>query len=345
MPQIVNREAMTNCLLGGALGDSIGLPAEGIPAKRIARLWPGPQRHRFLFGGGMVSDDTEHAVMTALSLAKHGADPERFARDLARRLRWWFAGIPAGIGLGTARSILKLWCGITPSRSGVGSAGNGPMMRAAVIGVHFADNEASRRNFTDASTHITHSDARAAEGARMISAAAAMACKGMDNAAILDQLGQLVESAEIKVRFPLLREALAARSEVGAFADSFGRKPGFVSGFAPDSAAVALFALFAWLRHRGDFRATIEFAVKAGGDTDTVAFIAGSLAGIETGREGMPAEWLTGLRDWPIHPAAIQRLGGTEPPCYPVWPLSLIRNFFFLIIVLIHGFRRLLPPY
>ena len=176
----------------------------------------------------------------------------------------------------------------------------------------------------------------------MIAAAAAMACNGMDTAAILDSLERLVESAEMKVRYPLLREALAAQSEVGEFADSFGRKPGFVSGFAPDSAAVALFA---WLRHRGDFRATIESAVKAGGDTDTVAFIAGSLAGIETGREGMPAEWLTGLRDWPIHPSSIQRLGTTDPPCYPVWPLSLIRNFLFLIIVLIHGFRRLLPPY
>jgi ADP-ribosylglycohydrolase len=335
-------QKLTNSLLGGSLGDSIGLPAEGISAMRIARLWPGPLRHRFLFGCGMVSDDTEHAVITALSIAKHGVDPDRFARDLARRLRWWFAGIPAGIGLGTARSILKLWCGISPARSGVGSAGNGPMMRAAVIGVHLADDEASRRNFTDASTRITHSDPRAAEGARMIAAAAAMACKGMDTAAILDQIERLVESTEMKVRYPLLREALAAQTEVGTFADSFGRKPGFVSGFAPDSAAVALFA---WLRHRGDFRATIESAVKSGGDTDTVAFIAGSLAGIDVGQKGMPTEWITGLRDWPIHPSSIQRLGTADPPCYPVWPLSLIRNSLFLLIVLTHGFRRLLPPY
>jgi ADP-ribosylglycohydrolase len=176
----------------------------------------------------------------------------------------------------------------------------------------------------------------------MIAAAAAMACKRMGTAAILDPLERLVESAEMKVRYPLLRDALAAQSQVGTFADSFGRKPGFVSGFAPDSAAVALFA---WLRHRGDFRATIESAVKAGGDTDTVAFLAGSLAGIDAGREGMPAEWITGLRDWPIHPSSIQRLGTAAAPCYPVWPTSLIRNFLFLLIVLIHGFRRLLPPY
>lgn len=333
---------LTHCLLGGALGDSLGLPAEGIPAKRIARLWPGPLRHRFLFGCGMVSDDTEHAVMTALSLAKHGADPERFAHDLARRLRWWFAGIPAGIGLGTARSILKLWCGISPSRSGVGSAGNGPMMRAAVIGVHFADDETLRRAFIAASTRITHSDPRAAEGAGMIAEAAAMACKGMDTAALLGSLEPLVESAEMKIRFPLLRDALAAQSPVGTFADQFGRKPGFVSGFAPDSAAVALFA---WLRHRGDFRATLESVVKAGGDTDTVAFITGSLAGIDVGRDGLPADWLSGLRDWPIHPSSIRRLGTENPPCYPLWPLSIVRNVLFLLIVLIHGFRRLLPPY
>jgi ADP-ribosylglycohydrolase len=338
----MSTQNLTQCLLGGALGDSIGLPAEGIRAKRIARLWPGPLRHRFLFGCGMVSDDTEHAVMTTLSLAKHATDPERFARDLARRLRWWFAGIPAGIGLGTARSILKLWCGISPSHSGVESAGNGPMMRAAVIGVHFANDEASRQTFTDASTRITHTDSRAVEGARLIAAAAAMACEGLETVAMLDPLERLVESAEMKVRFPLLREALAAQSQVREFADSFGRKPGFVSGFAPDSAAVALFA---WLRHRGDFRATIESVVKAGGDTDTVAFIAGSLAGIDVGREGMPAEWITGLRDWPIHPSSIERLGTTDPPCYPSWPLSLVRNFLFFLTVLIHGFRRLLPPY
>jgi ADP-ribosylglycohydrolase len=164
----------------------------------------------------------------------------------------------------------------------------------------------------------------------------------MENAAILDQLEQRVESAEMKVRFPLLREALSAQSEVGTFADQFGRKPGFVSGFAPDSAAVALFA---WLRHREDFRATLESVVAAGGDTDTVAFIAGSLAGIDAGPEGMPDEWLAGLRDWPINRSYIERLGTAHPPCYPVWPLTLIRNSLFLIIVLIHGFRRLFPPY
>ena len=135
----MKRDAISHCLLGGALGDALGLPAEGLNAKRIARLCQGRWRHRFFFGKGMVSDDTEHAVMTALSLAKHGNDPEAFAKDLARRLRWWFAGIPAGIGMATAKSAIRLWLGVKPSRSGVWSAGNGPLMRAPMIGIHFAD--------------------------------------------------------------------------------------------------------------------------------------------------------------------------------------------------------------
>jgi hypothetical protein len=44
---------------------------------------------------------------------------------LARRLRGWLAAMPAAVGFGTLRAILKLWMGFPPSRSGVRSAGNG----------------------------------------------------------------------------------------------------------------------------------------------------------------------------------------------------------------------------
>ncbi|WP_367870438.1 ADP-ribosylglycohydrolase family protein [Luteolibacter sp. Populi] len=339
----MNRERQSSCLLGGALGDSLGLPAEGLNAKRIARMWPGPLRHRFCGRCGMVSDDTEHALMTALSLNRDDHDAKAFARDLARRLRWWFAGIPAGIGLATARSILKLWCGVSPVRSGVWSAGNGPLMRAPVIGVCFSQDAAKRMAFADASTRITHSDPRAAEAARMIAEAAAMASERVqDSAEILQVLETMAESAEMKSRLPALREALREDCAVAEFADRIGRKAGFVSGFAPDSAAVALYA---WLHHRGDFRATVEAVVASGGDTDTVAFIAGSLAGTDAGVKGMPAEWIDGLRDWPINAHLLRGDLSDSPIRYPVWPLSLARNFVFLLVVVGHVFRRALPPY
>ena len=291
----------------------------------------------------MVSDDTEHAVMTALSLAKHGTDSDAFARDLACRLRWWFAGIPAGIGMATAKSAIRLWCGVNPSRSGVWSAGNGPLMRAPVIGVYFADDSETRDKFADVSTRLTHSDPRALEAARLIAKAATLATDGVPNpVVILDSLERQVESEEMKIRFPLLRSGITEGIEVRTFADSFGRKPGFVSGFAPDTAAVALFA---WLRHRGDYRATVTSVIAAGGDTDTVAFVAGSLAGIDAGSEGLPAEWVAGLRDWPLSGALLSKPDSIDHLRYPNWPFSLVRNACFFFIVLAHAFRRLLPPY
>ncbi len=330
-------------LLGGALGDSIGLPSEGMNARRIAKLSRGPLRQRLIFGKGMVSDDTEHAVMTMLSLSEADHDSQRFAKRLAGRLRWWFAAIPAGIGLATARSILKLWIGVNPARSGVWSAGNGPLMRAPIIGIHFADSSENRERFVTASTLITHRDPRALESAKIIALAAALATTGATNASeILDLLETHIESDEMKLRYPLLRQSLDDQEAVQTFADRFNRKAGYVTGFAPDSASVAIYS---WLRHRGDFRTTIEQTVRAGGDTDTIAFIAGSLAAIDCGADQLPKDWVTNLRDWPINPRFLKKISTGKATVYPFWPATIFRNAFFLAVVLIHGFRRLLPPF
>lgn len=217
------------------------------------------------------------------------------------------------------------------------------MMRAAVIGLSFADDEKTRIIFVDASTRITHRDPRAAEAARIIAEAATLASRGEHDAnLILSRLEFLVESAEMKTRFGLFRDALRDGVKVPDFADKFGRKRGFVSGFAPDSCAVATYA---WLRHRGDFRATLEAVVSAGGDTDTVAFIAGSLAGIGSGPDGMPPDWLDGLRDWPIHRETLQDPARLKSLHYPNWPFSIVRNLCFFAIVLCHVIRRAFPPY
>jgi ADP-ribosylglycohydrolase len=177
----------------------------------------------------------------------------------------------------------------------------------------------------------------------LIAKAATLATDGVKNpVVILDSLERQVESDEMKVRIPLLRSGLSDEINVSIFADSFGRKPGFVSGFAPDTAAVALFA---WLRHRGDYRSTVTSVIAAGGDTDTVAFVAGSLAGIDAGKDGLPADWVAGLRDWPLSGTLLSRADAVNNLRYPNWPLSIARNVCFFLIVLVHAFRRLLPPY
>ena len=67
----------------------------------------------------------------------------------------------------------------------------------------------------------------------------------------------------------------------------------------PDGRGGALNAFWsAWTAFVGatSYRETVERAIKYGNDTDTTAAIAGGLAGIRWGLDGIPAEWLAGMR-------------------------------------------------
>lgn len=165
---------LVGCLLGTAVGDAIGLPYEGLSRTRAARLLGPPERHRLLFGLGMVSDDTEHACMVAQALIESCGDVTSFQRQLAWRLRRWLLGMPAGVGLATLRTILRLWIGINPERSGVFSAGNGPAMRAAILGAALDDPTALARHVR-VSTRLTHTDPKAEHAAFAVAWAARMA--------------------------------------------------------------------------------------------------------------------------------------------------------------------------
>ena len=146
-------DRIAGTLLGAAVGDALGLPREGLSRRRAERLYgSGPVCHRFLFRRGMVSDDTEHACMTAQALLAAPENSESFARSLAWRLRGWILGVPAGIGWGTLRAILKLWIGFSPERSGVASAGNGPAMRSPILGVCLGNDPEKLETYVGAST-------------------------------------------------------------------------------------------------------------------------------------------------------------------------------------------------
>src|SRR5579863_7691961 len=110
-PNTIDRTTQfAGVLLGTAVGDALGLPREGLSRRRARRLFGDPPlRHRFVLGRGMTSDDTEHACLVGQALLCAPDDPERFARSLAWRLRFWLLGLPAGIGSATLRATLKLW--------------------------------------------------------------------------------------------------------------------------------------------------------------------------------------------------------------------------------------------
>ncbi|MGO8837816.1 MAG: ADP-ribosylglycohydrolase family protein [Limisphaerales bacterium] len=344
--ELTYQERIAGLLLGSAVGDAIGLPTEGMSAERIARWWPGEVQHRFVFGRGMMSDDTEHAAMTAQALIVAAGDVEKFRRSLAWKFRWWFLGLPAGVGLATARACIRLWFGVSPERSGVYSAGNGPAMRSAVIGAAFADDMLKRREFVAASTRMTHTDMRAETAALAVAEAAAWIVRGDLPDPFGARLPELSEDGEWLRVCGLLADGLANGRSVKQFAETLDLKTA-VTGYAFHTVPVAVFA---WQRHRGDYRETVQSVIRCGGDTDTTAAIAGSLAGCDVGREGITAQWQNNLIDWPRSKnwlcSVAGRLTDDEPkPVRLFWPGIIPRNLFFLVAVLAHGVRRMFPPY
>ncbi|MEO0477379.1 MAG: ADP-ribosylglycohydrolase family protein [Planctomycetota bacterium] len=345
------QDHILGCILGTAVGDAIGLPREGLSARRAERIFGGPPLdHRFFFGRGVCSDDTEHTVMLGLAFLASEGEPKRFAAEFARRLRWWFARIPAGIGLGTAKACLKLWLGARPDRSGVNSAGNGPAMRSAILGL-IARDEQHATQLVQTSTAVTHKDPRAHQGAIVIANLARWVTlpeseRQTVDAVIFEGVG------DEQLRENLTHALNDANKDVAPddFAKQLGQAKG-ISGFVNHTVPAAVYC---WLRHRGSFRDTVETAVCLGGDSDTVAAIAGALAGTELGVEAIPEDWLSNLKDWPCSVQWMQQLAealaaqnasqSTAPPSYS-GTNALIRNVLFTAIVLLHGFRRLLPPY
>lgn len=343
-------------LIGTAVGDGVGLPYEGLSPGRARRMFGGPPfRHRLFFGWGTVSDDTDHTWMTAEALVASGGEPEAFARSLAWRLRFWLLSLPAGTGMATARAIAKLWVGFPPLRSGVWSAGNGPAMRSAILGVFAGDDPDRLRALVRASSRLTHTDPAAEEGAMAVALAAAYAAgaggASVDLDAALDLFRRHLGGTQI---LPLLEGAVAA-VRAGISPQDFLRECGLergVTGYVNHTVPVAVFC---WLRSPGDVRAAVEEVILAGGDTDSTAAIVGALAALSAGRESIPADWVDRLVLWPRSHRQVRALAERiANPAVPspafgglviTWLAMVPRNLAFLLVVLFHGFRRLLPPY
>lgn len=346
-------EQLRGALLGMAIGDALGLPFEGLKPARQKRLYPQIKGYHFIFGQGMVSDDTEHACLTAQALLLHPNSAAGFRRCLAWELRWWFLGLPAGLGLATLRGCLRLWLGIPPERSGVWSAGNGPAMRVVILGVALGHNPAKLRAYVEASSLMTHRDPKALDGALAIALAAWQAAQGIQNPqAYLEalrspELGLNPESDCFK-----LLEASLERLELSS--QEFMRWLGCEQGITGYMLHTVPAVIWFWQRDPRDFGETLTEAVRCGGDTDTVAAILGGILGAGLGAQALPLALLNPLIEWPRSVFWMSEMGtrlalalqGLPQPRLKINPLALVlRNLFFLVIVLLHGFRRLLPPY
>ena len=351
-------QTLHGCLLGGALGDALGLPFEGLSREKRRRIWGEEMESRglemsFLPRKGMVSDDTEHALLTARALLESRGNADRFARVLSGELRAWFLGLPPGIGLATLRASLKSLLFLPATKTGVFSAGNGPAMRAPILGAFFGEGTAQLRDFCRISTLLTHTDPKAEWGAFAVGLAASHAARGQnDGRRFVRDLSEWSDDSDAARELISLAKRAANSASRGQSALDFCAElelPHGVSGYIFHTVPVVLQC---WLRHPHDFRAGVEEIILCGGDSDSTGAILGGIVGASVGVDALPQDWASELWDWPNSPAYIARVakelalaedeGVTVVTPRVLFGAPLVRNAFFLAVVLLHAARRLI---
>lgn len=347
-------EQYERILLATVLGDSLGLPFENMAGQRVRKILKGQLSQRFMLDRGMISDDSEHALLTARALMDSQDDPVRFEQALSRRLKRWLAAVPPGVGKATLLSILSMVFR-KPSQAGRPSAGNGALMRAPIIGRYHAENQSLRDDFVSASTRMTHSDPRATFIASAVADIVANSVRGRLSWKVMSKLfreaamrhasvNDTAHVSELNSLLDALDQSDSAGVSVPDALAQIGCSKG-VDGYAYRSGLAAAYVV----SHASSVKDAVFQAISQGGDTDSTAALAGALAaanGLSVSRSVMDE-----ILDWPVSAVYLQRhaqgLTQREPctiqePCYPV---QLLRNLLFFWIAVGHISRRLLPPY
>ena len=269
------RPRIAGCILGGAIGDSLGAAHEGRPSDQL-RLRP-----------PSLTDDTQLTLATCEALLQSEVvSPESIAE---RFLSWYRERRLSGLGSSTLKALRDLDAGAHWAISGAGgerSAGNGAAMRIAPVAFR-ADpfSFEGRRTIRDV-CRITHRNEHAYIGALAIALAIQLIVTES-----WDGQGSLCAVVSRELPDSLVRDRLAATCDLGPeagpadFAERFG-----ASGFVAESVPLAILA--AQSAPRIGFEAVVEQVVAIGGDTDTNASMAGQLAGTWFGEPSLPLHWL-----------------------------------------------------
>jgi ADP-ribosylglycohydrolase len=315
-------------LYGLAIGDALGMPTQMLSRREITERWgglltgfePAPPGHPIAASlpAGAITDDTEQAVLLGRLLVQgHGTID---ARELAEALVSWERDMAARgsldlLGPSTKRAIAAVLAGVPPEEAGASGATNGAAMRITPVGIAVAldmpaaapldarvpsfpplPTQVGLSTLVDrvvTASRVTHNTGIALAGAAAVAAAVSA---GVPGAGIAEATTIAIAAARIA----------AGRGHWVAGADVAARiewATGLVAGLDPAAAADVIYTLV------GTSLATQEsvpaaFAVLAavpadpwqacllaaslGGDCDTIAAMAGAVAGACHGVEAFP---------------------------------------------------------
>ncbi len=287
----IDRDRAAGALVGLAAGDALGagfeftVPADDEPITMRTGVMG--------FAPGEWTDDTAQAVGIARVTATGSTDVEAIGAQFLD----WYATDPRDVGT-TTRAALdpvegpgQLAAAAADHFAATGrGAGNGSLMRTAPVALaHLGDDGAIARLATDVSL-LTHGDPLAAEACVLWSIA----------------IDRAVREGVLDVRAGLSLLGEGRRAFWADALDTAEATP--PAHFRQGNGYVVTALQAAWsaihhtpvpedqpCRHLAD---TLEAAVRVGGDTDTVAAIAGQLLGARWGSSAVPWRWRRMLHGW-----------------------------------------------
>jgi poly(ADP-ribose) glycohydrolase ARH3 len=276
-------------LLGTALGDAVGAPFEGRRQVEVAEVeaWLAADEQL------VWTDDTAMTLGLARSLAACDGevDPQHLGDTFAEVFRaepWRGYGAgPPRIFAAAARGTPYLDAAAAQF-DGRGSFGNGAAMRAAPAAIIGGGDLGRVAALARAQARVTHAHPLGQDGAALLALAVAAVATGagVDPAAAIATTLDQLETRE-------LRDAASTALTLGPTATPTVIADRLGNGIAALQAVPA--ALAAFLGAPDDPRTVLVRAVTIGGDTDTIAAMAGAMVGARVGARGLPADLLDRL--------------------------------------------------
>ena len=285
-------------LAGLALGDALGMPTQSMSPEQIR------QHYNTITGlhdavaeqpiapsmpAGSITDDTEQALLLAGLLVEGGGriDPLRLAEAL---LSWEDDMRARGsldlLGPSTKRALERVRTGADPRQTGREGTTNGAAMRVTPVGIAFrlGTTGDGLAQAVHESCLVTHDTRQGFEAAGLIAAAVSAAIDGADAASALEaalsfvsahpEEGHWTEKASVTAR-----ARLALETSRGLQGDALAEHLRTCVGTSVESAESVPCALVIVHEFARRPLAGLCFAAELGGDTDTIAAMAGAILG------------------------------------------------------------------
>jgi ADP-ribosylglycohydrolase len=327
-------------LLGTAAGDALGAAYEFGPPR-------GPELEVAMVGGGSFNwepgewtDDTSMAIAIA-EVAATGADlrDEEALDAIARRWHEWSqrakdVGVQTrsvlsragrhGISAQTAREESAALHDLTGR-----TAGNGSLMRTPPVALAYLNDEAALVEAARRVSELTHYDPNACD-------ACVLWCLAIRHAVLTGELDARIGLQHIPIERRDLWASRLAVAEASQPSD-FTNNGWVVEALQAAWSAITTTPIPTDHPADGVFRAdylrlALDAAVRGGGDTDTVAAIAGGLLGAAYGASAVPAEWRRLLHGWPglatrdLTALATRIIKADKPFSYDIEPMAPVRH-------------------